>query len=389
MATVNLNTDATITESTIAQLRELMARQGPDWIPAKRQWHSEATRDTIKHWAWAIGDDNPLWCSEPYGKATRYGTNLAPPTFLYSVAAGPAHENSTGARNEGKGGPLAGIHAVWARERWRWHQPIVRGMEIKATEKKTVDVIPHRSDFGGLTAEIVSETRFLDGKGDLIGSQQISFMHHGRHQAASQGKYRDITRHVWSDEELAALVADVDRERVRGADDLRWGDVQVGERIPLVVKGPLSVSEMITFLQGWGGVYRAASEITHRYFRKHPKANVPDRVGRFPDFPGRAHVDPDFARECGFPDAYDVGAQRSSWLVNAVTNWMGDNAFLKTWSIQLLRLNIIGDATWVNGTVVGKDIDADGDACIHLELEAHNQRGERTAAGQATVVPPA
>jgi len=175
---------------------------------------------------------------------------------------------------------------------------------------------------------------------------------------------------------------------VRGADDLRWDDVQVGEAIPHVVKGPLSVSEMITFLQGWGGVYRAASEITHRYMRKHPKANVPDRVGRFPDFPGRAHVDPEFARECGFPDAYDIGAQRASWMVNAVTNWMGDNAHLKGFSFRLLRLNIIGDATWITGTVTGKRVDEDGDRVVDISLSGRNQRGEETIAGIATVVPP-
>jgi acyl dehydratase len=388
MATVDLNVDATVTETTIARLKEMMAAQAEGWRPAKRQWHYEATRDTIRHWAWGIGDDNPLWVDDAYGRTTRYGTNLAPPTFLYSAAVGPAHENSTGARDGGKGGPLAGVHAVWANEEWFWRRPILRGMATICSDGRTVDVIGHESKFGGLVAEVVTEHRFFDADGDLLATKRITFMHHGRKAAADKGKYNEITRHVWSDEELAALVADVDREVVRGADDLLWDTVSVGDEIPHVVKGPLSVSEMICFLQGWGGAYRSASEITHRYLRKHPKANVPDRRGRFPDFPGRAHVDPEFARECGFPDAYDIGAQRASWLANAVTNWMGDNGRLKRFKHRLLRLNIIGDATWVTGKVVDKRTDEDGDRVVELLLSARNQRGEETASATATVVPP-
>jgi acyl dehydratase len=382
------NVDATVTEETIERLRALMAEEPDEWRPAKRQWHYEATRDTIRHWAWGIGDDNPLWCDDAYGRTTKYGTNLAPPTFLYSAASGPAHENSTGARDGGRGGPLAGIHAVWVGERWRWDKRIVRGSETRASEKRTVDVLAREGRFGGLVAEIVTETRFFDGDGDLLGAQQNVFWHHGRKTAASKGKYSDLRRHVWSEAELAALVDAVDAEVVRGAEDLRWDAVEVGEEIPAVVKGPLSVSEMITFLQGWGGSYRAASEITHKYMRKHPKANVPDPDAHFPDFPGRAHVDPVFARACGFPDAYDIGAQRASWLAHAVTNWMGDNGFLKTLHVNLLRLNIIGDATWVRGTVTGKDVDQDGDRVVHLDLAAVNQRGETTARAAATVVAP-
>jgi len=365
-----------------------MEAQSPEWTLAKRQWHYEATRDTIRHWAWGIGDDNPLWVDPAYGRATRFGTNLAPPTFLYSAASGPAHENSTGARRGGKGGPLAGVHAVWANEEWRWNRPIIQGMTTFCSEGKTVEVIGHESRFGGLVAEVVTENRFFDADGALLGSKRITFMHHGRRTAAEKGKYKAITRHVWSDEDLADLLADIDREEVRGPRDLVWDEVEVGSAIPHVVKGPLTVSEMITFLQGWGGSYRAASEIAHKYIRKHPKVNVPDRVGRFPDFPGRAHVDPQFASECGFPDAYDIGAQRSSWIAHAVTNWMGDNALLKRFSIRLMRLNIIGDATWVTGVVRDKRVDEDGDHLIELDLSARNQRGEETAAAKATVVPP-
>ena len=388
MNTTNLNVDTVLTPEKIDQLQEQIAEQSEEWVPAKRQWHYEATRDTIRHWAWGIGDDNPLWCDPAYGKTTKFGTNLAPGTFLYSAASGPMHENSSGARKQGKGGPLGGIHAVWVKDDWTWHRPIVQGMSTLCTAGKIVEAIPRESKFGGLAVTVVTEQRFTNQDGEPLGSRRVSFMHFGRSTAKERGKYAGIKRYVWSDEELERLVADIDLERVRGAADLSWDEVKVGDVIPHVVKGPLSGSEVVCFWQGWGGTYRAASEITHKYFRKHPKANVPDRISRFPEFPGRVHIDSEFARECGFPEAYDLGAQRGSWAASAVTNWMGDNGHLKHFSFKLHRLNIIGDATWITGKVTGKRVDADGERVIDIELSGRNQHGIETITAEATVVPP-
>ena len=38
-------------------------------------------RGLVKRFAEAIGDVNPLYLDEEVGKASRYGTNIAPPTF--------------------------------------------------------------------------------------------------------------------------------------------------------------------------------------------------------------------------------------------------------------------------------------------------------------------
>src|SRR5207253_8013247 len=49
------------------------------------QYNEFASYDTIRHYAHGIGDDNPLWCDEAYGKSSMHGTMLAPPTFLNSI----------------------------------------------------------------------------------------------------------------------------------------------------------------------------------------------------------------------------------------------------------------------------------------------------------------
>ena len=377
---VALNTDAVLTEEMLDKVREDLGVERP----VTKQWHSEATIDTIRHWAYGLGDDNPLWVDEAHGAASRYGTNIAPPSFLYSTNLGPLHMNS----EPSKGSGLPGIHAIWMSDRWQWHTPVRRNTPIAVTKATSDVALRDDSRFAGLCADISTRYWYRDSDGELLAVQDITFMHFGRRVAAGQNKHEGLTRHVWSDEELAGLLEDVEAEVRRGPDDLIYDDVQVGDSIGTVVKGPLTMTEMVTFVQGWGGPFMMASEITHRYLKHHPRANVPDRHMRVPDFPERAHWDGDFARECGFPDGYDFGCQRFGWMLNGITDWAGDNAFVAEFAGRLRGLNIIGDATWCTGTVTAKRIDDDGRRLIDVTLSATNQRGEQTADGTATVVAP-
>ncbi len=382
-STVELNTETTLTDETVETLRAMV--EDSVETPLKRQWHSEAALDPIRHWAWGIGDDNPLWSEPDYAAKTQHGSNVAPPSFFYSCNQGPNHFRSEPSRGEG----LPGLHAVWAWDRWEWPRPTLRNTPIHTTKQMThANVRPSRFG-GGRSVEVVTRYTFRDDRSETLATYDVAYVHYGRNLAAVKGsKHKPIERQVWSDDDLAQLSADVEQERRRGADDLRWDDVRVGEEIGTVVKGPLSVTETIAFVTGWGGPFIMASELVHRYIRDHPRANAPDRYMRIPEFPERAHWDGDWARECGFPDAYDFGGQRFAWLMHGVTDWMGDNAHLWKFEGKLLGLNIIGDATWCTGAVSKKYLDDAGRRCIELKLQGTNQRKEVTVVGTAVVVSP-
>jgi len=58
------------------------------------------------------------------------------------------------------------------------------------------------------------------------------------------------------------------------------------------------------------------------------EAGVNDRFN-VPDCPERVHWDEAFALEVGAPGAYDYGPERCSWLTHHLTNWIGDDGFLR------------------------------------------------------------
>ncbi len=102
------------------------------------------------------------------------------------------------------------------------------------------------------------------------------------------------------------------------------------------------------------------------------------------DVPELVHMEDTRAKEIGIPGAYDYGCQRISWLGNLVTNWMGDDGFLKKLRAELRRFNVIGDTTWLKGKVTNKYIE-DDEHLVDIECWAENQRGEVTMPGTATV----
>ena len=89
-------------------LSDLKSRIG---IPLRviARWNTEASRDTIRHWAWGIGDENPLWCDERYANNTRWGCIIAPPTFVQTCGSVKFDQG------------LPGVHALYAGETWDFY----------------------------------------------------------------------------------------------------------------------------------------------------------------------------------------------------------------------------------------------------------------------------
>ena len=372
---VDLNTGSIVTEEMLARVRSRIGEEAPISFP----FNTEARRDNIRHWADGIGDLNPLWIDEDYAGKTKYGTLLAPPSFLYSCNQGPIH------RGRGSGGfrGFPGLHRFWAREEWEWVRPVRLGDQIRGMTK-LADIVEHRSTLGGRSWEDITEQPFRDGNGDLLAVHRMHFVNTERQTAARIGKHKQFEVYRYTQEELEKISDDAHAEVVRGAKPRYWEDVQPGDEVPQVVKGPYTTSEAVAFVVGWGGPFIMASEVTQRYVKAHPKANVPDRETNAPDFPERAHWDSAFAREVGAPAAYDFGGQRVSWVVHALTNWAGDDGFVRWISAKLVKFNVMGDTTWCHGRVKEKGIE-DGANLVLLEVWGENQRGEINITGEAKV----
>jgi acyl dehydratase len=339
-------------------------------------WCHEATRDNIRHYAHGIGDDNPLWCDPDYAAKSRFGGIVALPSFLFSCSRIVS----------GYVGGLPGVHAMWSGANWSWHKPVHRNDEIR-TEAWLKDLVEHQTRFAGRAIQQIYHVDFFNQRGEKV-AEADSWCHRtDRDFAREQGtKYREVKarpeRH-YTDAELNEIYELYRREEVRGATPRYWDDVKVGESLPRMAKGPMTVTGFIAFAQGWGGLYIRANKLAWAMIDKHPGVGIKNRFG-IPDCPERVHWEEEFALKVGAPGAYDYGPERCSWLTHHMTNWMGDAGFLRQAGCKIRRHNPAGDLLFIDGTVTGKRVE--GDRClVDISQEARNQDGELSVVGSGVV----
>jgi acyl dehydratase len=356
-----------------------------EFIGVKRQfrpWNSVATADAIWHFSLGIGDDNPLWLDETYAESTGWGGLISPPTFVASCATGGSTSKS------GVSGEvddfLPGVLGLWYNDKWVIDRPTRVGMALSATgELHHVEVIP---DTGKGRRLLQVERHSFYGDGVLLAWCDKSIL---RFELSDSRRHNRIDQYVpphYGEEDRKALRDQYDLEagQRRGSRPLRAADVSVGDSLPRLVKGPLTISNMVGWLLGWGSLMAQTNRLQHAYLKEHPGAMVFDDNYGVEDTIEAPHFNNQLAQRAGLPAAYDFGVQRTAWLAHMLTDWCGDDGFVTELDVRLRRPNYLGDTLWLEGTVKAKRTDDISDLVV-CELKAINQRDEVTASGTAEV----
>ncbi|CAB3836235.1 MULTISPECIES: MaoC family dehydratase N-terminal domain-containing protein [Achromobacter] len=362
-----------ITERGLDELRE---RIGVKIGATAEPWCYEATRDNIRHYAHGIGDDNPLWTDPEYAAKTQHGGIIALPSFLFA----------TSRIVSGYVGGLPGVHAMWSGADWTWHKTVKRNDTI-STEAHLKNLIEHQTRFAGRAVQQIYHVDFFNQDGDKVAEADSWCFRTERDHAREQGsKYAEVRAREprrYSPEEIKEAYKLYAQEEVRGATPRYWEDVKEGEELPVMFKGPMTVTGFIAFAQGWGGLYIRANKLAWQLIDAHPGVGITNRFG-IPDVPERVHWEEDFALEVGAPGAYDYGPERNSWLTHHLTNWMGDAGFLRKSTCKIRRHNPEGDMLFFKGKVVRKYVE-DGRHLVEIEQEARNQDDELSVLGSGVV----
>ena len=361
-----------ITDAAIAQAREMIGLQ----LRPEGPYLQDATSDTILNFCNGIGDLNPLYRDAEHGRLSRYGTIVAHPMF--PMAFGWIGRTRWG---------LPGVHGFYAGNDWELFRHIRPGDRITAIER-VVGIEVKESKFSGRLVLQYVEATYSNQRGEMVARALGTCTRHERKAARDAGKYKDVKPYEYSSDEFAAIDEAIlkEDERIRGTAVRYFEDVNVGDLLPPIVRGPLSLMDTMGFLVGCGrghthGIVLKSAVKHPGHFFRNPEA------GGGIEYTGIGHHRESVAKEVGVPGTYDYGPQRSSWLASLVTNWMGDAAFLKRVRTEMRRFNTMGDSTWCKGKVTKKYAN-DGFALVDLEIWGENQRGELTTPGLATVILP-
>jgi acyl dehydratase len=363
--------EGTITPELIEEMRR---KSGLSLDVEGAVFNEYATRDNILKFVNGIGDQNPLYRDESYAKKTKYASLIAPPSFVFSVLAGVQF----GWRG------LAGYHSASDME---FFQPIKAGDRIRPEEIYLGFEGPKESKFAEITIFDYFEDRYFNQYDDLVARVKRLVIRAERRTTREKGKYKQIQLpHPWQEEELMKLEEEVLAEEIRGKDPRYWEDVEVGQELPHVVRGPLGLTDMIAaVVAGLAPARLTAHGVSLREYKKKPAWAFRDPISCSLEPIFAVHYNQEAAKAMGLPYPYDVGTQRQCWCVQLLTNWMGDDAWIKRNYAEYRQFVYLSDVVKVSGRVVEKFIDEDGEYCVKIKVNSLNQRGDDVMPGEAIV----
>ncbi|TDC72022.1 acyl dehydratase [Actinomadura sp. GC306] len=376
-------TSAELDEADIDKDRAVVGR---DWASRSQEFLSTATPEAIRNFATGYGDDNPLFTDPDYGRGTRWGGQIAPPIMAAILNAPLRGERPS---KQERGGSYRGIHAFVSGGTWDWYRPIRPGDTIYSFGGlESVEL--KRSEFAGRSVVKVNRQVKMNQNAEVVGVYRTLVIYTERKKARERGKYKDIADPSYTDEDLAKIEEIYAAEQPRGSEVRYFEDVQAGEELPPMAKGPLTTTDMIVFHAGGYGFVPyglKTGRLAHRNRQRIAPFYIKNEYG-VPDVAQRVHWDSAWAQAIGTPRAYDYGVLRECWAHHYLTDWAGDDGWVVSQHDEIRKFNYQGDTHFLSGEVTGKSVAEDGRCLVDIAFRGTNQRGEDTVKGTAAVALP-
>ncbi|SDZ01739.1 N-terminal half of MaoC dehydratase [Lysobacter sp. yr284] len=334
----------------------------------------------ISRYVAATGDDNPLYLDPVYGAGSWWRTQLAPPGFVLSIAV----PESVGALYEES---VDAVECLDRVELW-WNDHIRLGDRVGA-RSHIVEAGPGEDADADAGVEVVTEADYRS-EGRRIARARGRV----RIRPLRLGSQRLVERdmHRYTPEQVERIEAGLAAEPApRGGLPRFHGELAVGEALPPTVRGPMTWSE----LQSWmvaEGRPAPAGNLRHRELLAQP-GNI--RAHAATDWAvcdrRQAREDLSACADVGFPAPSIRGSMAVALATQQVTAWMGDAAFLRQICVSLPAPVLYGDTLFLGGRVADKyvqRIDGREFFAAALELHARNQLDETVMRATAIVFLP-
>lgn len=339
-------------------------------VRERQQWNTEVTMDAIKHYVYGTDDDNPLWHDPEYAAKTKHKQILAPPGFVVSVLYPILH-----------GAPVkAPLSSLIGGVKYEWYKRIYLGDKLRAHSKQK-DFFEKKSKSGRRLNFVISEITYTNQHNEVvaIANGTMIMTEKQENELIYEGSLPQ-----YSDAELEQFHETFKNEKRTGDQPLYVEDVTVGQEIPSILRGPLTIGDMVAWNAAIGPSYKAG-RWGFLDLQKGLHGAVKNPVTGFLQKNSQQHEDFKLAAGRGMPGPFDNGVMRFAWVAPLITNWMGDDGFMKMLDVQVRRPGLYGDTTTYTGKIVDKN---EEDGLVKIDIVGTNQKGEVNTKGTAEVILP-
>ena len=323
----------------------------------------DVTQDGIRIFVDGEGDLNPLFRDPEYGKKSKYKCLIAPPNYLYTI--------SWAQRPQDHGPMILGTSGFYSGCEREWFRPICEGDKITYRVMCPAENKIKPSKFAGRVVQTYEKCDYYRQGGELIAGYRSYETFAEEEKIRESNKYGNLAKMPeYTEKDLETIYAAQDGEEIRGAKPRFWEDVEVGDELTSVVRGPLSDTE----IRAWHAAAHAhqlSDRLNRLLWAKEPLEKVFNTK----------------AKGTAYPRVSVTGQQPEAWRFILLTNWMGDDGFLWKFGSQIRGFTMIGDTTWVKGKVIKKYCD-NRKYCVDIDIRNILQTGAVTVIGGATVILP-
>jgi hypothetical protein len=370
---------------------------GDDPIPGKISHPVSvrvATKALILNRAKSIHDPNPLWRDEKYARQTRWGSIIAPPFFeLVITFQGPINfrpippEVGIGRGMMGFGAPGKDQSVIWTYlPHWEFFKPIRPGDSFRVWCGPNNHIDKTDPDGKGPRIFLLhDQLKYFNQKDELVAIKHkknaycIVAPAEQKQAIPAIKPLPKLEPHKYTQEECDFIDNMRHNEIIRGAKIRWWEDVKIGEELQPVTNGPTNIWEQALDMTSLG-----ATPVEEK---KGVPPHVPildPETGVWHN-PSETHLSDRVAQLQSFPQAYTMMSLWEALLGRLITNWMGDDGFLKRTAFDRMENDIIGDTIIGRGRVIKKYITDNEEHVVDIACWAENMRGYITKAGTATI----
>lgn len=335
-----------------------------------RQHNRQATSSGLRFWARSIGEMNPRFVDAAYDSPLCGPAFTAHPCWLSSV-----HHTVEPI------GP-AGTYPVLGGTHWTFERPVVTGERV-VTVARLIEEATKETELAGPTLVHTVQFDYLGDRGDLIASAASVLFHVDPERARALGKHADWARKRYTDQQFTDIEHAYDHEEIRGATPRYVDDTLVGERLPRIVRGPLTSEEIVLFVGATRPI--PSGELFSELYAKGEVTGFTHPLTGLLESTAASLLDDLSATHLGFPAAHDMGPDRIAQCATLVTNWMGDVGVLQELDVRLEEPHMLGDTSWFEGTIVDLSHLTDHTGVVAIDIRVTNQHREPTASGRAVV----
>lgn len=351
---------------------------GPKYPGPCPCWNTAITRDSIKRMVDGLGDLNPLYRDPEYAKGTKYGNLIAPPCWPFTITYGcyPAFAAPQ-------------FFGLYSSDKIEFYGPAAAGDEIDYKSSFPVSVKRKQTKKGGdaLNVQGVNlHKRHEDDAPLAKHTFDIFFVEMDTAPLKTTQSGSNIPE--YTEEYIQKVYEAQDNEKVWGGTPHYWEDVEIGEELAPVVRGPLSAMEIASWFTAAGQWYFCSDRINRFIVEQtgwgywHPKLKVTQNFHEnvYDSYGAMAEATGSYAPS-------GPGSQRCSWALTMLSNWVSDEGFVWKVDFRHVRKGGYWNVFWTKGTVTDKGIE-DGKCWVDIDVKIVDQTDDLVLKGTARVLLP-